>query len=68
MEAVYYVISGDLVVEDLESGTSHLLISGSMAFVEAHTGYRFVAGQGGSELVGGPCPPDPGLYQLLLQD
>lgn len=68
MEAVYYVISGDLVVEDIESGLRHRLVSGSMAFVEANTGYRFVAGQAGSELVGGPCPPDPGIYQLLMQD
>jgi quercetin dioxygenase-like cupin family protein len=68
MEAVYYVISGELVVEDIESGLRHRLVSGSMAFVEANTGYRFVAGQGGSELVGGPCPPDPGLYQLLARD
>jgi quercetin dioxygenase-like cupin family protein len=68
MEAVYYVISGDLVVEDIESGLKHRLVSGSMAFVEANTGYRFVAGQAGSELVGGPCPPDPGIYQLLMLD
>ena len=68
MEAVYYVISGDLVIEETESGVSHRLVSGSMAFVEANTGYRFVAGQAGSEVVGGPCPPDPGLYQALMQD
>ena len=68
MEAVYYVISGDLVVEDIEAGLRHPLVSGSMAFVEANTGYRFVAGQTGSELVGGPCPPDPGIYQLLMRD
>lgn len=68
MEAVYYVISGDLAVEDDQSGSSQRLVAGSMAFVEAQTRYRFVAGDRGSELVGGPCPPDPGVYRHLLED
>jgi quercetin dioxygenase-like cupin family protein len=65
MEAVYYVLSGELVVEDLGGSKHSRLVAGSMAFVEPMTEYRFRAGEAGAELVGGPCPPDPGLYHGL---
>lgn len=64
MEAVYYVVSGEATVEDLDAAETTTLVSGSMAFVEPMTAYRFVASERGAELVGGPCPPDPGLYSV----
>jgi quercetin dioxygenase-like cupin family protein len=65
MEAVYYVLSGEATVEDLDTAEATALVPGSMAFVEPRTSYRFVAAGTGAELVGGPCPPDPGLYASL---
>lgn len=65
MEAVYYVISGVASVHDGANGTSEQLRPGSMAFVEPDTAYVLAAGAEPVELVGGPCPPDPSLYQHL---
>ena len=62
MEAVYYVISGSALVEDLDQGTSTDLTQGSMFLVDPGTTYRVVAQDGSVEMVGGPCPPDPSLY------
>jgi quercetin dioxygenase-like cupin family protein len=62
MEATYYVLAGTVEVDDLESRTRHVLVAGSMALIDPGTSYRMIAGPGGCEVVGGPCPPDPGLY------
>ena len=62
MEAVYYVISGTAVVEDLDQGTSDHLTQGSMFLVDPGTNYRVMAEGRPAEIVGGPCPPDPSLY------
>lgn len=62
MEAAYYVIAGTLEVHDLDVGARHRLITGGMVLVDPGTRYRMAAGSEGSEVVGGPCPPDPGLY------
>lgn len=62
-EAVYYVISGAARVLDLADGSVQEIGPGSMVHVEAGTDYRFVADEAGAELVGGPCPPDPALYE-----
>ena len=62
MEAVYYVISGSAVVDDLDQGTSEPLIQGSMFLVDPGTNYRVVAEGLPAEIVGGPCPSDPSLY------
>lgn len=63
MEAVYYVMSGTARVLDGENGFEHAAVAGSMIFVEPETPY-VIAGDGdGVEVVGGPCPPDPALYQ-----
>ncbi|HEU4917598.1 MAG TPA: cupin domain-containing protein [Acidimicrobiia bacterium] len=63
MEAVYYVISGELNVEDLDTRAKHRVGPGGMFLVDPSTGYRMWAGSDGSELVGGPCPADPAVYE-----
>lgn len=65
MEAVYYLIRGSAVVEDLLQGTSDELMQGSMFLVDPGTPYRVVAKHEPAEIVGGPCPPDPSLYARL---
>jgi quercetin dioxygenase-like cupin family protein len=61
-ESVYYVLNGSGTVagDDLAAATP--LIPGSMVHISPGTGYRFVAGAGGLEIFGGPCPHDPALY------
>lgn len=65
MEAVYYVISGSAEALDASDGSRHPLVEGSYAHVEPGTPYAIVAGEQGAELMGGPCPPDPALYEHL---
>lgn len=65
MEAVYYVISGEVDVEDVDTRTRHRVGPGGMFLVDPGTGYRIAASGNGSELVGGPCPADPTLYDGL---
>jgi len=65
MEAVYYLVSGSASAEDEQQAHSHPLRPGSMTLVDPGTPYRFVAGDSGAELVGGPCPADPMLYRHL---
>ena len=62
-EAVYYVIEGSGEATDPSSGTTHELVQGSMLHVEPGTPYVIGAGQDRLELVGGPSPPDPGMYE-----
>ena len=62
-EAVYYVIAGEGRALDGGDGSAQELVRGSMVFVEPGTSYRLAAGERGLELVGGPCPPDPKLYE-----
>ena len=66
MEAVYYIIAGNGVVEDPDIGDSQALIAGAMVHIEPGTAYRFVPDQDGMELIGGPCPPDPALYRDFM--
>ncbi len=65
MEAVYYVMSGSATVHDDETQTSEAVREGSMTLVDPGTPYRFVADGDGVELVGGPCPADPSMYEHL---
>jgi hypothetical protein len=65
MEAVYYVISGEVEVEDIDTRTRHRVGLGGMFLVDPGTAYRIVGTAEGSELVGGPCPADPNLYDGL---
>lgn len=64
-EAVYYVLAGRGAVEDA-AGTAHPLIEGSMVHLAPQAGYGFQADDAGLELIGGPCPPDPALYERAL--
>ena len=67
MEAVYYLISGSARVVDHDDGSDSDLTPGAMVLVDPGTPYSFQAGAGGAELVGGPCPPDPGMYAHLKE-
>lgn len=64
-DAVYYVIEGSGTARDDASGESHEVRVGSMFHVDAGTSYAIVAGSGGMELVGGPAPADPAMYEHL---
>ncbi len=61
-EAVYHLTVGGGVVRDLDTGETADLRVGSMIHVDEGSGYQFVAGPEGAELIGGPCPPDPAIY------
>jgi quercetin dioxygenase-like cupin family protein len=65
MEAVYYVISGVALIEGVSIRKDWTLPAGSMALVHPGTPYRFRGLDGGAEIVGGPCPADPGVYAEL---
>lgn len=64
-EAVYYVKDGAGSVAGPDDGSADKLIEGSMVHIEPGTAYQFTAGEAGMVLLGGPCPPDPGLYRHL---
>ncbi len=64
-EAVYYVISGSGAVCDTPDAPREALIEGSMVLIEPGTDYALCASSDGMELVGGPSPADPALYQSL---
>ncbi len=65
-EAVYYVISGEGAIEDLDAGSSHPVHPGSVVLITAGSGYQIAAGAGSALVcVGGPCPPDPALYAAV---
>ncbi|MGH2788759.1 MAG: cupin domain-containing protein [Actinomycetota bacterium] len=59
-EAVYYVARGTVTV--IDGSTERKAREGAMVFVEPDTPYVFEAGNESVELIGGPCPPDPALY------
>ena len=65
MEAVYYVIEGTAVAVDPKDNSRQELVEGSMVHIGSGTSYVFIAGDGGVEIVGGPCPPDPEMYKHL---
>ena len=62
-ESVYYVRSGSATVVDADNGEQQPLVEGSMVHVDPATAHRFEAGASGAEIVGGPCPPDPSIYE-----
>lgn len=61
-EAVYYVIAGGGQVHE-PGGHAYELTEGAMFLVDPGTRYVVEAGPEGAELVGGPCPADPSLYE-----
>jgi mannose-6-phosphate isomerase-like protein (cupin superfamily) len=62
-DAVYYVVNGDGAVVDRSAGETSPLRDGAMFHVDAGTTYVVEAGEHGIELVGGPAPVDPALYE-----
>jgi mannose-6-phosphate isomerase-like protein (cupin superfamily) len=62
-DSVYYVIGGAGEAVDADTAERTALVEGSMVHVDAGTAYELVAGEGGMELIGGPCPADPSLYE-----
>jgi mannose-6-phosphate isomerase-like protein (cupin superfamily) len=66
-EAVYYVIEGAGSVADGETGDSSPLVPGAMIHVDGGTPYVITAGDGGLDLVGGPSPADPALYDSAAE-
>lgn len=61
-EAVYYVVSGQVLVVDRESGDSRQIGEGAMFHVDPGTGYAFSSVDREAVVLGGPCPADPSLY------
>lgn len=64
-ECVYHVSAGEGIMIDVVADESHEVVTGSMLFIEPDTTYKFVAGDTGALLIGGPCPPDRDLYVHL---
>ena len=65
VESVYYVMNGTGIALDTVLGDEQPLIEGSMAHIDPDTSYVFIAGPEGIEILGGPCPADPGMYEHL---
>lgn len=65
-DAVYYVAAGSGVVAE-PGGASVSLSTGAMFHVDAGTTYTAIAGDGGMELLGGPAPADPALYENVRE-
>ena len=64
-DAVYHVCEGSATVTETDNDSSFDVGVGAMLHIDAGTTYRIAAGAGGAVLLGGPCPPDPALYQHL---
>ena len=64
-DAVYHLCEGSATATDPDEGAAHELAVGAMLHIDAGTTYLIEAGAGGAMLVGGPCPPDPALYEHL---
>jgi quercetin dioxygenase-like cupin family protein len=62
VESVYYVMDGTGTVAGDGPSPGAALSPGAMVHVGPGTAYRFVAGTGGLEFFGGPCPCDPASY------
>lgn len=62
-DAVYYVIVGGGEACDRDLDDVSAIVSGSMVHVDAGTAYELIAGPEGMELVGGPSPGDPSMYE-----
>ena len=65
MEAVYYVMAGSGSAVEPGAGARQPLIEGSMVHVEPGTRYLFAAGPRGLEILGGPCPVDPEIFERI---
>lgn len=63
-DCVYYVISGEGEIVDLDSDEVSPLGEGTMIHIDAGDSYR-LRSKAGMKMLGGPCPPDPALYATL---
>jgi mannose-6-phosphate isomerase-like protein (cupin superfamily) len=62
-EAVYYVVSGSVVVEDLtDTSAPHPVREGGMFHIDPGTSYSFRSDGGVTVVIGGPCPADDSMY------
>jgi quercetin dioxygenase-like cupin family protein len=61
-EAVYFVRSGRVRAVDVDRNAGQDLGPGSMVHIGPGAAYQFVAAEA-ADLIGGPCPPDPSLYE-----
>lgn len=65
-DCVYYVIEGQGVIVDTASLEEMPLVEGAMVHIDRGDGYRLKAAPAsGLKLLGGPCPPDPSLYDHI---
>ena len=64
-DAVYHLCEGSATAVDPDGGESFEISVGAMLHIDAGTTYRIDAGPAGALLIGGPCPPDPALYEHL---
>lgn len=65
-DSVYYILSGSGEVVD-DKGQTQALREGSVVHIERDDPYSIRATDGALNFVGGPCPPDPALYNHLRQ-
>lgn len=66
-EAVYYVIDGAGSVAEAGGTEGGGIETGAMVHVDGGTGYVISAGAEGLDLVGGPSPADPALYEVAAE-
>ena len=66
-EAVYYVLDGAGEATDGAAPDGQPIVEGSMVHVGPDTPYAFLAGPGGLEVVGGPSPADPAIYEGIAE-
>ena len=64
-DAVYHLCEGSATVTDPDRGESFEIGVGAMLHIDAATTYRIQAAADGALLIGGPCPPDPAMYEHL---
>lgn len=65
-DCVYYVVAGEGSIMDAATENVQPLAEGGMVHIDGGDCYRLMAKEGGAmRLVGGPCPADPALYDLL---
>ena len=64
-EAVYYVISGEGAIYDLDAQITHPVHPGSVVLITPGTRYQIGASNRELVCIGGPCPPDPALYESI---
>ncbi|HYE81407.1 MAG TPA: cupin domain-containing protein [Clostridia bacterium] len=63
-EDSFYILSGEAYVVDLDTGEEQHIYPGCQVFVEPGTWHTVrVVGNSTYSSIGGPCPPDPEMFQ-----